>query len=328
MEHINGACEAEIYAGNMVGARAHMLWLSRLCMRYLERKPLDQMMLIHLASNFYHDVQIAMITMQRTAFDVHNWMPKAIAEAVKLASQCLPRFMHDVPDNFNAAIDEDLQGLLLDRRKAGRLWLEKYDERLLHPELVYFYALMTGGVHFGRMLDRYLTYKSMVASPEHTLMQIYLQQHLLLSALYWMYSCGREVYLGDRLLFDGTGLLLRQLRDSLESANSQLTSEDCTTEYNETKLYALYTGAFSEQRQRLHHPQSSPCWFTEQLACYVSTMGLRTWPQVEAIVKTFLYYQMLEPRGDSWFEKSINLSFGGELEIRVKQEDCCIDSKP
>ncbi|KEF55776.1 uncharacterized protein A1O9_08527 [Exophiala aquamarina CBS 119918] len=315
MEHVNSACEAEIYAGNMAGARAHMQWLSRLCMRYLEREPLDRMMLVHLANDFYHDVQISMITMQRTSFDVHNWMPKAIAEAVELASRCLPKFMHDVPDTFNAVIDDNLRRSLLDRRKAGKLWLEENNEPVLQPELVYFHALMTGGVHFGRLLDRYLTYKAMAVSPEHPLTQIYLHQHLLLGVLYWMYLCGREVYLGDHLLFDGTGLLLRQLRDSLESADLELKPEERTTEYSETRLYALYTGAFSEQRQRSRRPETTPqsyCWFTDQFARYVSTMGLRTWSEVEAIVETFLYYRILEPRGETWFEKAMSVSLGDQ----------------
>jgi len=323
MEHINSACEAEIYAGNMDGARGHMLWLNQLCMKYLERQPLDRMMLLHLANDFYHDVQIAMITMQRMVFGVHNWMPNAIADALKLASQCLPSWMHDVSNKFNAAIDEDLHGLLLDRRKCSRLWMEKVNERILYPEMVYFHSLMTGGVHFGRILDRYLTYKAMVPSPERSITRIYLQQHLLLSILYWMYVCGREVYLGDRLLFDGTSLLFQQLRHSLEAASTQLTPEECTKEYNATKLYAMYTGAFYEQRQRLRHPKAAKSnWFNEHLAVYARTTGFHTWPAIEATVETFLYYPSLAPRGDTWFEKAINIyGSGAEIEVLVKQED-------
>ncbi|KAK5057584.1 hypothetical protein LTR84_011584 [Exophiala bonariae] len=319
MEHINSACEAEIYVGNMTGARAHMRWLRRQFEKFLEREPLNRMMLVQLANDFYLDVQIAMTTMQRTSFDVHNWVPRATADAMKFASQCLPAFMQEVSEEFNAAIDSELQRLLLDRRKAGKLWLEKSDEPVLQPELVYFHALMIGGLHFGRMLDRYLTYQTMDASAEHSLTQIHLQQHLSLSVLYWMYLCGREVHLHERLLFDGTSLLLQHLRDSVASASRHLTSEECTTEYNETKLYALYTGAFSEHRQRTLNPEPARAWFNEQLAQHAISMGKRTWPEVEAVVATFLYYSPLEPSGSQWFQNSIDIHL--ESRVENKPED-------
>lgn len=302
MEHINSACEAEIYVGNMNGARAHMRWLVHQFQRLLKLGPLDRTMLIQLGNDFYLDVQIAMTTMQRTSFDVYDWMPKATAEAIELASQCLPDFMHEVSTEFNAAIDDELHELLIERRKGGKVWLEKFDKPVLYPEFVHFFTLITCGLHFGRMLDRYLTYKDMATSPTCSLTRIYLEQHLSLSVLYWMYICGREPHLYGRILFNGTSLLLQHLRDSIESANLQLTAEERTSTYNETKLYALYTGAFAEHRQRSRHANPARSWFNQQLALHVSTMGLNTWPEVEAVVEGFLYYPLIEPWGGYWFK--------------------------
>lgn len=80
-------------------------------------------------------------------------------------------------------------------------------------------------------------------------------------------------------------------------------------------LWALFLGAWQEQKQSKSYPDPSRAWFNQKFRLVARRMGLSSWPWIRSRMERFAYFDGVEPDPSEWVTALL-----GENEIAAQTE--------
>lgn len=122
---------------------------------------------------------------------------------------------------------------------------------------------------------------------------------LSLAALYWIRSIGGSLIIRGIDVYNSQKPILKKLRGALNKAQEDPANAD-EVRYQNARLWALFIGAQAEQSWKQDD------WYCANLSLLGKQMGLTTWPSIKEVLKRFLYTDMIQPHGSTWYETIIS----------------------
>lgn len=131
------------------------------------------------------------------------------------------------------------------------------------------------------------------------------QSVMSLALLYWARTATRtdSYVIGEnKIIFIANPSVLHRLRDAYADYDN-FTLADATEPYSRCMLWALYVGAWSEQRQRLGKDakEADRGWFGPRFGAHANEMGLRSWRDVREVLLGLIHNDSFPPNGSLWF---------------------------
>jgi hypothetical protein len=123
---------------------------------------------------------------------------------------------------------------------------------------------------------------------------------LILTTIYVLCKCTREVYIDNKDIYDTSHILFPLLRTHLERANAQASKE--------ATFWMLSCGAHHERRveQGLALQSDPPQngWFRLQFLRKTRELQVRSWFEAQKILSQFVYLDRLQPTDhEAWFHE-------------------------
>lgn len=268
------------------------------------------------------DVHHAITTMRKPIFDVNGWVFDALKQTEDSFINAVPTaLVPSLPESFKD-FDEsigtgELRSIFLLRRESLFYWMNPPLTKEKHDTLILTYhawLVGRGSMIHGRMLQYYLTIRK--HGGPHSSAYVESQIYLCLATLCWSRCLIADFVMNGKRLFDTNDVLLGRLRTELLRSSAKPGNPEGPCKYQNARLWALYVGAYLEQRNALlpsptdtrgANKRSNPSqgWFNARFAAQAQTMGLLSWLQIQPVLEKFLFLDRLQPHPSTWFVETM-----------------------
>ena len=271
-----------------------------------------------LSDAIYHDYQAAVASFNRPFFDHEVWVPRYFAAEWSRMEDSLPTSLSIkyIALAIDPSISDSAFRRILATLKCGHdVWifnlLNGTSENAALSE--WMRSIVTHGCC--RLLEHYLD--TVVAiekvSRDNVLSTDYVthahaQSVLSLALLYWARFVGMtdSVVIGKhKAVFCWNPSIMKLFKSAYEDFET-LTPETETTRYSRPMLWALYIGAWSEQKDALGTDQQEvgKQYFNSRFRAHAIKMGLSGWQDVREVLLGFLHNDSVPPNGSLWFHET------------------------
>lgn len=257
----------------------------------------------------FRDNQLAAESLTRPFFDVEGWIAHTFASLFESLVEALP-------ENVTVAAaakgtDPTLDDIMLqDHLARARHILLVYHLCMSNPTystpLHLFYMRFRVASSINKLLNAYM---DSVQSFESDIYRVRVwsrvRAYTSLASVVWI----RTMAMIDNMYISPGHSVLKANYQLLAKAKEILTEHeeifmaDSQAQYARLRLFALYVGAYEEQvRQQRGEGKAAGHWFNVKLVEHAKAMQLVTWDAVTEVLLGFLYTDVLQPHGSTWFD--------------------------
>jgi hypothetical protein len=303
-----------VYSHDFTTAKSHAVMLAQVLRT--TSAPTDTVLIFEA---LWNDNQRAVMTLTRPCFDTDGWIANIFDPLYKSLLDSLPNTvglqasamgLDSCWDNF---ISRD--AIIDTRHTAALLHLCLLDHR--HATLhVFEYLRYKACVCVNRILNGYVDSLRSFGTgffqgwhendDDCVRLSARVQAYASLASIVWVRCVARiddKYVCGGFSLWKANNTLIARTR-AIITETEEMFSETAQNKYARIKLWTLYIGAYVEQEQASKAGQQDKAsiqWFNDRLAKQAKAMRLVTWDAVRDVLLGFLYTDVLQPHGSTWF---------------------------
>ena len=303
----------ECMLGDVEAARIHCKMLRHLTEHGMQHGTFDIQFLV---SVLFNDVDLAARTMRRTTLDLEIWFPSIMAPTWTALEPLLPPISLDFQDGLDPSIStEPLQTLFIRTRRLFAIGEQAFNEEdcteASRADLVFAWTVSHSLVDVGLFVNHYLDVSQLLASNNQdteltSLGDFYTEASLNLAALCMTRYVGHVAVVNGVDIRDVTPTIMVHLQSSMANALEMSTADELSY-YKNAHLWVLFVGALAQQRRAGQRGPFQRSWFQSKLVSMAREAGISTWKQLHKIVARFVYSDVVEPHGSTWFERCLTL---------------------
>ncbi|KAK5943198.1 hypothetical protein PMZ80_004204 [Knufia obscura] len=286
----------EVFCGNQKAAAAHGVVLQSIFDIQRRKQRVHYAMLYY---TLFMDAHYSAMFLVPPLFDAEYWYTYD-PDFSTTQLEPLLETAHGTPEEqlHEAIIDASTRDILLDVRRLVHSWQQYYSEKVTSPVKDYAHVFYQVLVCQQRIVESYHA-----ASCEGPLCDT-AQQSVLLSALIWFRKLIFQINVCGFDLYNAVPSILERLHNNLRLVDEQ--GQACVELEPHTKFWILFSAVQAGRGRDMQNDHRSQ-WFMQELSKQAQSLGLRTWESAVQVLKKFVFSDLVQPHGETWFRCLLEL---------------------
>lgn len=297
--HVSMLFAAETTAGNLSEAITHGRILLQILQKQWHQGRYDYKLLIYQVVIDFH---LSSMSVKRMIFDdEEGWLEGISRQVSDAATPYAPVYPRKDWDPCIPSLPDEWLRSSFEAEQQRFYFIASPPEitdATSHLDLVFLSQMLQAVLFHSRMIDHYLRVAEQLrrnnsrtrSLSDAEVEQLHTQQHLALAAAQLRRHIGMTPKIFGVYIYDSSPLIMA-LKHALQ-ASDVVSRRIASTKYRNAKLWALYVGAIAETAAAAGSTNKNPSghWFNKTLASTAVAMKIRSWDELQPILKRFLYY--------------------------------------